>query len=74
MHFRVQGFHTAIEHLRETRVIGNFRDGNTVVCQQFGGTAGGQEVDAEGGQGTGEFENAGLVGNGEESLFDHGCG
>ena len=74
VHFRVQGLHTAIEHLRETRVIGNFRDGNTVVCQQFGGAAGGQEVDAEGGQGTGEFENAGLVGNGEESLFDHGCG
>ena len=74
MHFRVQGLHAAIEHLRETRVIGDFRDGNTVVCQQFGGAAGGQEVDAEGGQGAGEVENAGLVGNGEESLFDHGCG
>ena len=74
MHFRVQGLDTAIEHLRETRVVGHFRDGNAVVGQQFGGAAGGQEVDAEGGQGAGEFENAGLVGNGEESLFDHGCG
>ena len=68
---RMQGLDAAIQHFRETRVIRHFGDGQAIVGQQLGGAAGGQELDAHGGQFAREFEHAGLVGNGDESLFDH---
>ena len=76
MHFRVQGLDAAIQHFRETGVVSNFRDRHTIFLQQLGGTAGGQDVHAQRAQRACEIEHAGFVGNGNQSLFDHGvsCG
>jgi len=63
MDARMQRLDAAIEHFRETRVIGHFGDRESRIAQHFGGAAGGQQCNAETGQRSGEFENAGLVGD-----------
>ena len=72
VHFRVQRLDAAIEHFRETGVIGHFRDRHAIFLQQLGGAASGQDVHAQLVQRAREIEHAGLVGYGNESLFDHG--
>ena len=67
VHFRVQGLDAAIEHFREAGVVGHFGHGQAVVGQHFGGAAGGQELDAHGGQRASEVQHTGFVGNGDES-------
>ena len=39
-------------------------------CEQLGGAAGGDDFDAERDQFAGEFDQAGLVGNGNEGALD----
>lgn len=76
MHLGMQGLDAAVEHFREAGVVADFGDRQAGVAQHLGGAAGGQELDALGGQALGEFENAALIGNGNEGLTDFhgGCG
>jgi hypothetical protein len=41
MHLGMQGLDPAVEHLRETGVIGNVGDIQSGIAQQFGCTSGG---------------------------------
>ena len=65
---RVQRLHTAVEHLGESGVIGHLGDRQAAVGQQLGGASGGQQLNALGDQTSGEFNDAGLVGYGEERV------
>ncbi len=71
MYFRVQGFNTPIQHFRKAGVIGHLGDLDAIVRQQFGGAAGGKDIDAHRGKRTCEIKHAGFVGDGNKSLFDH---
>ena len=73
MHLRVQGLDAAVEHFREAGVVADFGDVQAGVLEHLGGAAGGQQLDALGGEALGEFENTRLVGDGNQRLFDrHG--
>jgi len=60
VHFRVQGLHPAVEHLRETGVVANFDDRHTRLTEQPGGPARRQYVEAECMQCAGELGRTGL--------------
>ena len=72
MHAGVQGFDAAIQHLGETGHLGHLGHGQSVVGQQFGGAASGQQLDALGVQGLRQFEDAGFVGDGEQCVHKGG--
>jgi hypothetical protein len=61
--FRVQGFNPPVHHFSKAGVVGNFNSGHAVVLQQLERTAGGEDLDAEGFQFTGEIKDSGFVGN-----------
>lgn len=70
MHLRMQGFDPAVHHFRKAGQVGNVcylqpRRGN-----RLGGAAGGDELDAVGGEGAGKFDQSGLVGNGKQCTGD----
>jgi hypothetical protein len=67
---RVQRLHAAVHHFREAGVIGHFGDGNAVVLEQLVGAAGGQQFHAGLAEVTGKVDDAGLVGDGNQGLFD----
>ncbi len=58
---RMQRLDPAIEHLGETRDLGNVAHGQARVSQCLARTAGGDEFDAEASQGTGEVDQARLI-------------
>jgi hypothetical protein len=62
----VQRLDAAVEHLGKAGVVGDLGDGQAGVGEQLGGAAGGQQLDAERVQRAGEFDDAGLVGDGEQ--------
>ena len=70
MNFRMQGFDAPVEHFRKTGVIANFGDRHTSILQQLGSAASGKYGHAELAQSEREFDNAALVGNTDQSLFD----
>ena len=72
MHLGVQRLDAAVQHLGELRDLGHLGDGQALVGEQLGGAAGGQELDAQRVQGLRKFDDAGLVGDGEECV--HGGG
>ncbi len=73
MHLGMQRLDAAIEHFREAGVVGNVGDGEAGVAQQLGGAAGGEQLDAETGEGAGEIDGAMFVGNADQCLGDfHG--
>jgi hypothetical protein len=74
VHLRVQGLDAAVQHLGEVRDLGHFGHRQALVGQQPGGAAGGQELDAKAVQGLGEFDDAGLVGDGEKCAHGMGSG
>jgi hypothetical protein len=63
----VKGLDPARHHLREAGVVGDLGDRYLLFRQQAGGAAGGQDLDPPGRQGAGEIDQAGLVGNADES-------
>ena len=63
---RVQRLDAAVHDLGEAGVLGHFAHGDAVGGQQLGGAAGGEQFDALGRQGLGQFKDAGFVGDGEE--------
>ena len=67
---RMQRLDAAVEHFGETGVIGHLRDRYTVVGQQLGGSAGGQDAHAESGQASGELDETALVGDADQGLAD----
>ena len=73
MHQRVQGLDPAIHHFREAGDLGDIANSQSRVTQCLGRAAGGQKFDMVGGQGGGQFKQAGLVGNGQQCPADfHG--
>ena len=72
VHRGVQGFDAAVQHLGETGEFGHFGHWQPVRGQQLGGAAGGNQPDAQCVQGLREGQQAGFVGDREESvhLFD----
>ena len=70
MNLWVQGFDAAIQHFRKARVVGHFCDRQTVVSEQFGGAAGGQQLDAQRVQALGQFKKAGFVRDGEQGVHE----
>ncbi|MNM83567.1 hypothetical protein D3C81_956300 [compost metagenome] len=74
VHLRVQRLHAAVQHFRKAGVVGHLRHGQAGVGQQLGGAAGGKQHHAERVQVAREIDDAGLVGNGEKGLLDHGLG
>jgi hypothetical protein len=71
--FRVQRFDAAIHHFREAGVVADVFDREARVAQGFGRAAGGDEFDVGGGEGLGEVNEAGLVGNGKQGARNLGC-
>ena len=57
VNFRMQGLDATRHHFRETGIVGDFDHRYPVVGQQFGGTAGGQDLDPGVTQLPGEFHN-----------------
>jgi hypothetical protein len=68
--FRVQGLDPAIHHFGEAGVVGHFHRVYAVVLEQLVGAAGGQDLDTELLQLTGEFEDTGLVGDADQGAAD----
>jgi hypothetical protein len=52
----------------EAGVVGDIGHRQAGITQQLGGAAGGQQLDAEGGQLAGKFDDAGLVGDADAGL------
>ena len=70
MHPWVQGLDAAIEHFGEAGQVADVADGQAGVAEGMGGTAGGDELDTVGGEGSCKIHEASLVGYGEESTAD----
>ena len=60
---RVQGLDPPVHHLREAGVVADFGDSDLVFLQQAERAASGQQLNALSGEGAGELNNAGFVGN-----------
>ena len=70
VNFRVQGLNSSVHHFREAGVVGYFGNGQTGVCQQAGGTAGGEQFNAALGKRFGEFNDTGFVRHAEQGPAD----
>src|SRR5690606_3505818 len=70
VHLRVQGLDPAVHDLGEAGDLGDILHGQTGLAQGAGGAAGGQQLDVVGGEGAGEFDQAGLVRNGQQGPAD----
>ena len=70
VNFWMQGLDPAAHDFRKAGVLGHFLDDDAVTCQQLGGAAGGQQLDAAFAQFACEFNDAGLVGNAEQRTAD----
>ena len=70
----MKGLDPAVEHLGKAGKLGDILDGEPLFAQQLGGAAGGENFDAEAGQLPGEVDDAGFIGNTDQSPFDDGHG
>ncbi|MNS60777.1 hypothetical protein D3C72_937880 [compost metagenome] len=70
VHHRMQGLDPAIHHFREASDLGHVLHGQARIADRLGGTAGGQQLNAACSQRGGQFDQAGLVGNGKEGPAD----
>ena len=66
MDLRVQGLDPPVHHLGKAGEIGHVADRKPRLGERLARAAGGDELDAERGQGAGEIDEAGLVGNGNQ--------
>jgi hypothetical protein len=71
VHRRVQGLDPPVHHLREAGEVGNVLHRQAGVGDRLARPAGGDEFDAQGGEGLGGLHEAGLVGDRDERAF-HG--
>jgi hypothetical protein len=65
MDLGMQRLDPAIHHFREAGEVGHVGDLQARRSDRLGGTAGGDEVDAVSGQRAREFDQPGLIGNGQ---------
>jgi len=72
VNLRVQGLDAAVEHLGESGKVGDIFYCDAGVTQEFGGTSGGDEFDAESGERAGEIHESGFVGDTENGALDAG--
>jgi hypothetical protein len=72
--FRVQGLDPPVHHFCEAGVVSDFYRSNAVVLEQFEGAAGGENLDTQSAQLTGELEDSGLVGDADQSAADRQAG
>ena len=70
VNFGVQRLDAAVQHFREAGEFGDVFDGDAGIAQEFGGAAGGDEFDAEGGELAGELDQSGLVGDAENGALN----
>ena len=70
MHLGMQRLDAAVHHLGEAGQIGDIRDGEAGIGDRLGGAAGRDQSDAQAGEGAGEVDQPGLVGNGKQRAFD----
>jgi hypothetical protein len=66
----VQGLDAAVQHLRESGDVADVGDGDACVAKQASRAAGRNEFGAHGGEGGGEFDDAGLIGDAEQYAGD----
>ena len=70
VHHRVQRLDPAVHHFGEAGDVADVAHRQARVAQRFGGAAGGEQFDAQRGQGAREVDQAGLVGNGQQGPAD----
>ena len=77
VHLRVQRLDPAVHHFRKAGMRRYLGDRHTTVAQQLEGAAGRQQFDAARGQSLRQFDDAGLVGDGQQGAArgqqSHGC-
>ena len=61
MYFGVQGLHAAIEHFRKACHVGHFGHRQSMLGQQLGRAAGGEQAYAQGVQRARQIEHTGFV-------------
>ena len=66
----VEGLDAAVEHLGEAGEVADVADGQAGFAEGAGGAAGGDELDAEAGEGLGKLDEAGFVGDAEQGAAD----
>ena len=76
MHLGVQGFHPAVHHFREAGVVGHFAHRDAGFLDGAESAAGGQQLHPPVGEGAGEIDDAGFIGDADQRAFNglaHGC-
>src|SRR5690606_21085558 len=71
VHFGVQGLHPSVHHFREAGVIGYFANGDAGLLNGTESAARGEQFHAPVGQGPGEVDNTGFIGNPDQRAFYH---
>jgi len=66
MHLGVQRLDPPVHHLRKPGELGDVFHLEPGLGDRLGGAAGGDQIDAVAGEGAGEVDQAGLVGNGKQ--------
>ncbi len=66
VHQWMQGLDPAIHHFREAGDLGHIAHCQPGIAQRFGGAAGGKQFYIAGGERARQFDQAGLVGNGQQ--------
>ncbi len=70
VHLRMQSFHPAIQHLRESGQIGDVFDANTRIAQQLRRATCGDQFYSHAGELLGKFDQTSLVGNAENGTLN----
>ena len=70
MDFGMERLHAAIEHFRKPGELGNVFHCDAGFAEEFGGTPGGDEFDAESRKLAGEIDESGFVSNAEDGTAD----
>ena len=69
----MEGLDAAVEHLGEAGEVADVLDGEAGFAQGAGGSAGGDELDAEAGEHLGKLHQAGFVGHAQQRAADRFC-
>src|SRR5581483_230480 len=70
MHLRMERFNATIQHFGEAGEVGDVFDGDAGIAQEFRRAAGGDELDAEGGELASEVNDANFINDTENCALD----